>query len=149
MYNRFFQHRTLQLTMLLTILILLAGCAGQSSDQPGSQSNNKPAVSTTPAIPASGTPGAVSFAKDIQPILQSTCFSCHGGERISRGLDMHSYASLMTGSQNGAVILPGNADKSLFIQSVQSGQMPKRGSPLSPSQISLLVQWVNSGAKNN
>ena len=149
MFSRFFQHRTLQITSLLITLILLAGCASQGPDLPGSQPNSKPVISTTPAIPVSGTPGNVSFAKDIQPILQTTCVSCHGGDRISRGLDMRTYASLITGSQNGAVVLPGNADKSLFIQSVESGQMPKRGGPLTSSQISLLVQWVNSGAKNN
>ena len=149
MVTRFSQHRTLQIISLLIVLVFLAGCASQGPDQPGAPSNSKPVISTTPAIPASGTPGNVSFAKDIQPILQNTCLSCHGGERISRGLDVRTYASLMTGSQNGAVVLAGNADKSLLVQSILSGQMPKRGGPLNSSQISLLMQWVNAGAKNN
>jgi Planctomycete cytochrome C len=136
-------HRVLIFVILLLIFIFLTGCAGTG------QPPVKPALSGTPAVPVSGTPGNVSFSKDIQPILQSACVSCHGVNQISRGLDMRSYVSLMKGSQNGAVVLSGNANNSLLIQSVESGAMPKRGGPLTSDQISLLVQWVNGGAKNN
>jgi hypothetical protein len=62
---------------------------------------------------------------------------------------MKTYASLMAGSQNGAVIIPGDAAKSMLIQSIQAGKMPKRGTKLTADQIKLLVDWVNAGAKNN
>jgi hypothetical protein len=55
----------------------------------------------------------------------------------------------MAGSENGAVIEPGDAANSLLIQKVQSGNMPKRKPKLSPDLIQLLVNWVNAGAQNN
>jgi len=81
--------------------------------------------------------------------MQNSCVSCHGGEKTSKGLDLKTYASLMTGSQNGAVIVAGDASSSKLIQSIQAGKMPKRGGPLPVDQIQLLVNWVNAGATNN
>lgn len=101
------------------------------------------------ALPAHTPSASVSYAKDVLPILQTSCVSCHGGEKTSKGLDVKSYASLMTGSQNGAVIVPGDASKSTLVQMLQAGKMPKRGSPLAADQILLLMDWVNAGAKNN
>ena len=153
MFERFLNNRLILAVSLFLTIAILAGCASQPSAQPAAQLNNStaaPAGSTT--APVSGTPAAsgnVSFVKDIQPILQNSCISCHGGTRTSKGLDMKTYASLMTGSQNGAVVIAGNAGNSLLIQSIQSGQMPRRGTPLPDAQINLLVEWVNAGAKNN
>ena len=125
---------------ILTMLVL-AACASQPS------AAQSAAAGQAATSVASGQP--VSFAKDITPILQTTCISCHGGEKTSKGLDLKTYASLMTGSQSGAVITPGDAAKSMLVVSVQAGKMPKRGAPLSADQIQLLVNWVNAGAKNN
>jgi uncharacterized membrane protein len=104
-------------------------------------------VATLAATADSGKP--VSFSKDILPILETACVSCHGGEKTSKGLDLKSYASLMTGSQNGAVILAGNATGSKLVSMVQSGKMPKRGTKLTAEEIQLLLDWVNAGATNN
>ena len=117
--------------------------------------NSTPAVSPAIAVPTvvSGNKGTanagVSFAKDIMPILQTYCISCHGGEKTSKGLDLKTFTSLMAGSQFGAVVVPGDAANSKLVQSVQSGKMPKRGAKLTPDQIQLLMDWVNSGAKDN
>ncbi len=126
----------------------ISACASHPAAQlNGSNSGNN----SSNAAPAAGSvsSGSVSFSKNIMPILQASCISCHGGERTSRGLDMKTYASLMQGSQNGAMVVPGNSGNSMLIQSVQSGKMPKRGAMLPPAQIQLLIDWVNSGAKNN
>ena len=97
--------------------------------------------------PAAG--GSVSFAKDVLPIFESTCFKCHGGDKMEKGLDLRTYDSVMLGSQNGAVIAAGNADNSLLFQSVSNGKMPKRGTKLTPQQLDLIKNWINSGAPNN
>ncbi len=91
----------------------------------------------------------VSFANDVQPILQSRCGSCHMGEFVSKDLHMDSYESLMAGSQNGPVIIAGNANDSLLVQKISSGEMPKRGPKLTPAQIQVIIDWVNAGAPNN
>jgi len=93
--------------------------------------------------------GSVSFAKDVLPIFESSCFKCHGGNKTEKGLDLKTYASVMLGSQNGAVIVAGDADNSLLFKAVSSGKMPKRGTKLTPQQLDLIKNWINSGAPNN
>jgi hypothetical protein len=106
-------------------------------------------TSATVALPPHTPSASVSFSKDVLPILQNQCVSCHGGQKTSKGLDLKAYASMMAGSQSGAVIVSGDAAKSMLIQSIQLGKMPKRGGPLPADQILLLMDWVNAGAKNN
>jgi uncharacterized membrane protein len=116
------------------------------------------ACASAPAVPVSAAPqaaantsagAAVSFSKNLLPIINTTCVNCHGGEKTSKGLDMKTYASLMAGSQNGAMIVAGDAANSKLVQSIQSGKMPKRGNPLTADQVQLFVNWVNAGAMNN
>lgn len=91
----------------------------------------------------------VSYAKDVRPILENRCASCHMGEFVSEGLDMNTYESLLEGSENGPVIDPGDAKHSLLIEKVTEGKMPKRGPKLTPAQIQILTDWINAGAPNN
>lgn len=92
---------------------------------------------------------SVSFSKDVMPILQSRCLICHGGGQASRGLSFDTYDTLMAGSKNGQVIIPGYPDGSRLIQLVQNGTMPKRGSKLTPDQMQILIDWILAGALNN
>jgi hypothetical protein len=91
----------------------------------------------------------ISYTRDVQPILESRCGSCHFGEFTSAELHMDTYESLMAGSENGPVIVPGDAKKSLLVQKISSGKMPKRGPKLTPAQVQIIVDWINSGAENN
>jgi uncharacterized membrane protein len=139
--------RFLSLTLVLTLAgVLLAAC-GSSTPSPAEVTAAAQSAGQAATSVASGSP--VSYAKDILPLMQTACVNCHGGEKTSKGLDLKSYASMMAGSQNGAVITPGNAAQSNLIASVQSGKMPKRGVKLTADQIQMLVNWVNAGATNN
>ena len=91
----------------------------------------------------------VSYARDVRPILESRCASCHMGEFVSEGLDMNTYDSLMKGSENGPVIVPGNARDSLLVEKITEGKMPKRGPKLTPAQIQIITDWIDAGAPNN
>ena len=91
----------------------------------------------------------VSYARDVRPILESRCASCHTGEFVSEGLDMNTYDSLMKGSENGPVIVPGNARDSLLVEKITEGKMPKRGPKLTPTQIQIITDWIDAGAPNN
>jgi hypothetical protein len=55
----------------------------------------------------------------------------------------------MAGSDNGAVIIPGNADESLLVDLIVNNEMPKRGPQLTPPQVQLIIDWVNQGALDN
>ena len=114
------------------------------TDTTAAQPTEAPA--TESAAPAGAT---VSFATDIGPLLSNRCGSCHGDSRKREGLSVTTYADLMKGSDNGPVIMPGNSDSSLLVDLVASQEMPKQGPKLTPSEVQLLVDWVNQGALDN
>src|SRR5687767_4913208 len=88
----------------------------------------------------------ISYSKDVQHILEIRCGKCHMGDYPSEGLDMGTYETLMAGSQNGPVIVPGKANHSLLVEKVVDGEMPKRGPKLTSAQIQILIAWINAGA---
>src|SRR5215471_3906382 len=55
---------------------------------------------------------SVSFTKDIQPILQTSCWKCHGEAMQLSKLDLRTLESALKGGQKGAAIVPGDADAS-------------------------------------
>jgi hypothetical protein len=153
--------------ILALIAGLLSACGSRSTTEAPASPPTEELVSPTqapastdtaipptqaPAVQPTAEPAAsagISFANDVLPILQSRCLNCHGGDRVEEGLVVKTYEDLMAGSDNGPVILPGNADGSLFIELVVSQKMPKRGPKLTPPQTQLLIDWINQGALNN
>lgn len=91
----------------------------------------------------------VSFAADVLPIFDSRCFQCHGGDKTEGELELLSYAQLMAGGKDGAVVLPGDADNSLLAQLIVEQEMPKRGPKLTPAQTQTILDWINEGALDN
>lgn len=91
----------------------------------------------------------VSFSAGVLPIMESRCVNCHGGERVEDGLYLRTYDEIMAGSENGAVVIPGNPGDSLLVEVVVTQEMPKRGPKLTPIQVQLLSDWVAAGAPNN
>lgn len=156
--------------VLLVIVGLLAACAAPATETPGSEPTEKVAPATQAATEAvteapaeaateaatteapateAAAAGTVSFASDILPILQSRCINCHGGQRTEEGLSLTSHAALLTGAEDGAVIIPGDGANSLLVQLVAEGRMPKRGPKLTPDQVQLIQTWINEGAHDN
>ena len=155
--NRYKSIQVLSLILLLTLFF--TSCAAVSSNTGVPDSKNILTNTAQPALPNSTDipiisnttvqNSDVSFGKEVTPIFQTSCVSCHGGERTSKGLDLKTYESLLKGSQNGAMVIPGDAANSKLLQSILSGKMPKRGNKLTQDQILLIQNWINSGAKNN
>lgn len=46
-------------------------------------------------------------------------------------------------------IVPGNANESLFVKLIVEGEMPNRGTKVTPEELQLIIDWVNQGALNN
>ena len=94
------------------------------------------------------------YARHINPILDANCVSCHGEGKTKGGLRMDSYERLMRGGQDGPVIVPGNAGKSVLIERVtlppgHKQFMPAEGNPpLAPEQIAWIKAWVEQGASS-
>ena len=140
-----------RLALTMSFALLLSACAGpavvtEPVPTPGEAVATSPA--DPPPAPEEGA-AAVSFSRDVLPIFQSRCVRCHGGEKTEEELNMTSYDGLMAGSEDGIVVVPGNADNSPFVQLVVQGKMPKRSPRLLPDQIQILMDWVNAGALNN
>jgi hypothetical protein len=99
----------------------------------------------------------VSYALDVQPILDSRCASCHkpGGEGFAKsGLDLTSYQGLMTGTKHGAIVIPGDALRSNLIVLIEGRaapeiRMPHNQRPLLKYQTMTIRDWVKQGAKDN
>ena len=62
---------------------------------------------------------------------------------------MKTYEALLAGSDNGPVILPGDANGSLLAELISNKKMPKKGPKLTPPQTQLIIDWINQGALNN
>jgi len=100
----------------------------------------------------------VSFQKDVVPILDQHCKSCHlpgqPGYVVS-GFEVGSYESLMKGTKFGPVVLPGDPLTSVLVMLIEgrvdpSLRMP-HGDATTPTkeQILTIRRWVEQGAKNN
>lgn len=83
----------------------------------------------------------VSYARTIQPLLKSNCYSCHSNAIQTVGVNMEGYANVKLYADATLLVgvtsqLPGYA------------QMPQ-GGVLSDCNKNLIRAWVNQGAKNN
>ena len=98
----------------------------------------------------SGTP--VDFSRDIRPILNQNCSSCHGGVRQKGGVSFSfREEALGKGKSGRPTIVPSDPDGSELIKRVTSQdpetRMPFHANPLSAEQITLLRRWIEQGAK--
>lgn len=69
-------------------------------------------------LPPPAKQQGVTYAKDIQPLLQASCMRCHGAERPKAGLRLDSLDAALKGSKDGKIILPGNSKESLLVLAV-------------------------------
>lgn len=108
-----------------------------------------PTATGAPASQPTAAAKTASFAKEVLPIFQQNCVQCHGGQSTKAGLVLKTYADVMKGSQNGAVIKPGDSKNSFLVQQIVNGKMPQRAPKLSQALIDTIAAWVDAGAPNN
>ncbi|MEX2579736.1 MAG: c-type cytochrome domain-containing protein [Verrucomicrobiales bacterium] len=104
---------------------------------------------------------AVDFEKQILPVLEAKCVECHRApyedngrtKKPKAGLRMDGAWAIMMGSENGAVLVPGDAKGSEIFHRVTLPEededfMPPTGKadPLTPKEIKLLEKWIEEGA---
>jgi len=80
--------------------------------------------------PPSKTTG-VTYTKDIRPMFEASCFRCHSGDRPKAGLRLDSLDSVLKGSREGRVIIPGESEHSALVIAVarldEESAMPPKG----------------------
>lgn len=91
----------------------------------------------------------VDFKRDVKPILQANCYSCHGPSQQQSGLRLDIKVPALRGGDTGVVILPGDSAQSNLIRRLAGSevglQMPPTG-PLSAEEIGVLRAWIDQGA---
>src|SRR5262245_18608871 len=92
---------------------------------------------------------AINFSKEIRPIIETSCINCHGRGRDKGGLRLDTRETLLKGGDSGAVVVQGKSTESLLIELVMGfdpdNVMPRKGSRLTPQQVSLLRAWIDQG----
>ncbi|MCH2608201.1 MAG: hypothetical protein MKZ92_06675, partial [Pedosphaera sp.] len=105
------------------------------------------AVALLTAAPASQ---ADLFTNTVYPVLRENCFDCHGPDKRKGGLRLDRQREAMLGGDSGAVILPGDSEKSPLYRLVagldEGKQMPPKGKLLPADSIAAIQKWIDSGA---
>lgn len=94
----------------------------------------------------------VDFVRDIQPVFQQRCYSCHDGAKQRGGFRLDLKAAALTGGETFTPdIIPGKSEESPLVRLVAGLEegllMPPEGERLSAEQIGLLRAWIDQGAK--
>jgi hypothetical protein len=94
--------------------------------------------------------GAPDFARDVRPILQTACDSCHGREKQKAELRLDVRALAMKGGESGPAIRPGKSAESLLFKLIRGDDpdrvMPAKGERLTPAQVATIREWIDAGA---
>lgn len=99
------------------------------------------------ALAASASASAATdFNKEIRPILERQCLSCHSSARAAGGLAIDNRQAVLK------ALVPGSPDSSKLIRVVElpssrPGAMPPGGPQLTTEQRTALRAWIAEGAK--
>jgi len=127
--------KIIQYVMMLTVSLMATSC----------YYDEMPPEAVTPI------PDTVSYSRDIQPLWNQDCVSCHKPGLAAPDLTAaNSYSALVT---NNKYVIPGNAAGSKLHNSLTgdggASIMPSPATKWSDSKIALVDKWINDGALNN
>ena len=132
----------------------VSGAPPQSSTQPPLPENHpkiqKPATEAmTDATKGEKPPP--DFARDVLPIIEGNCLRCHNAATQKGGLILDTHEDIMTGGENGTVLVAGDASKSRLVQMIRDQIEPKMPpkSTLRPDEIAVFAAWIDAGAKDS
>ena len=92
------------------------------------------------------------YARHLYPVFDANCVVCHGEQKVKGDLRMDTYDRLMRGGSDGAVIIPGNPERSTLFERItlpvdDKKFMPSDGRPpLKPEEIAWIKAWIQQGA---
>src|SRR3954447_14296762 len=96
------------------------------------------------------TVGVVDFTKDVQPILKSACYQCHGPAKQKGKLRLDAKNLAINGGKSGKAIIPGRSDQSALFARITThdddDRMPQDRDPLTADQIATIKAWIDQGA---
>jgi mono/diheme cytochrome c family protein len=109
-----------------------------------------------------GSPHAISFEADVQPIFDENCVTCHQSGGAPQGLvleDGKSWDSLLHGRSAESklpLVAPGRPAESYLLHKLAgtqtrtgSGAPMPPGDRLAPDKLAIVQRWIVAGAPNN
>src|SRR6185295_5092201 len=89
----------------------------------------------------------VDFKRDVSPILEQACATCHNAAKAAGGLAVTSRKALLDKKS----IVPGKPDASLLYKLAampagRAGAMPPGGPRLPEDKLDVLKRWIEQGA---
>jgi mono/diheme cytochrome c family protein len=109
------------------------------------------AIAAAGESPAPPPAAEVDYGRQVKPLLTRHCVACHGAARPRAGLRLDTAAAALKGGKDGPAVVPGHGEESPLILALRgegSGErMPLNRPPLSESEIALLRDWIDQGAR--
>ncbi len=95
---------------------------------------------------------SVDFEKEILPILEESCFDCHGPDKQKSEFRVDQRKVMLKGGDSGiAALVPGDPKTSYLIEVINGSDedmlMPPKGDPLTKEQVALFEKWISEGAE--
>ena len=93
----------------------------------------------------------VDFVRDVKPILEGACVSCHKSGKAEGELQLTTRAAALAGGEKGPSLVPGKpAESKLYTLTVLPADhddiMPPKGGPLAKIQTDAVRKWIEEGA---
>ena len=131
-----------KLFALMLVLLSVSSCKKESDND---------------IVPIDPNDTVVSFEKDVQPIFDQNCISCHpnsGGMSLIAGESYNSLVNVVSPNYHKVRVSPFFADSSVICFKLHGVDgygfmMPLNGIPLEDSEIDTIEDWIDQGALDN
>ncbi len=98
----------------------------------------------------------ISYSRNIQPIFDQNCVSCHpssGNLDLTASNSYNELVNVTASGYQGILVVPGDSESSVLYKKIDGsnvyGSNMPLGRSLSASQIALIKRWIDEGAQNN
>ena len=101
------------------------------------------------AAAAAAQTGPVTFTDHIRPIMERSCWNCHGAAAQLSDLDLRTRDGALRGGARGPAVVPGRAEDSRLFRlaaGLDQPAMPMSGDALTAVEIAALRTWIDDGA---
>lgn len=144
--------------LVLTVALVLLGWAAQSSVKPVTEpiegvcpplEGEKGTSAVHSRTPTTEHP-RIAFWKDVYPILERSCISCHGPSRQAGGFRVDRREDFFAGNGKEVFVVPDNSQQSPLVALLSSERkdVARAGvHQLSKRELAILEAWINAGAK--
>ncbi len=87
--------------------------------------------------------------RDVKPIFDKRCLSCHGADYPGGNLRVDSYAGIMKGGKHGKAVIAGKSPESRMMKMLKGTiqpRMPMDTPALPRAEMEKISNWIAQGA---